>query len=1711
MEKLSRAIFEGKKTNIFLVEEGGKPPFVVKVLISPYPSPEEIAQFYNEFEYGQNLNIEGVRKVYNKVKFGDKHAFSMEYVEGRPWKEAFPDPVSRLNDFLQVAVKVAKSLGELHRQQIIHKDINSNNILVNPQTLESQIIDLGIAVRIDLKIQDFLNPERLQGTLTYISPEQTGRMNRTIDYRSDLYSLGVTLYEILVGHPPFQAEDPMEMVHAHIARKPVSPHKIKSSIPKTLSDIIMKLLRKNAEDRYQSAFSLVLDLEMLLEGKRDFEIGQNDYSGKFQIPQKLYGRDKELAQLMTSFDHISNGGKQLLLVSGYSGVGKSALVMEVHKPITARRGNFISGKYDQFQRSSAYHAIIQAFNGFTDYLLTENKENLNKWKVIILNAVGNNGQVLIDVIPSLELVIGPQPALPKLGPAENTNRFNMVLTQFINSVSRPDHPLVLFIDDLQWADLASLNLLKNIMIDHEMENLLVIGAYRDNEVDEGHPFIIAVHELEKAGAPIEKISLGNLTAGDMNDLISESLDSEPGYTRALTELVYGKTQGNAFFSREFLKSLYTEGLLEFNFEQMKWGWDMQKIREKDMTDNVVELMAGKISGLNEDTQEILKRASCIGASFDLKTLSIISGMSSQKIQSLLWEPIQDNLIYPLNEDYKLFEVLDESFELHENAVFKFAHDRIQQAAYSLISELRRKEINLMVGELILENYDQEYIDARIGDIVNYLNAASDLIKEPAKVIRLAELNLQAGLKAKNSAAYLSSIQFFKAGIQCLGEGGWENQYRLMFNLTLEQGESEYLAGRFDNSDVLLEIAEEKSLDKFDRIKVKGIKLAQMSGKGMFMEGVKILIESLNMFDMNVPTLEEKEKYPEAIQAEFALYRKNMEGRKIEDLFYLPELTDEGVRACALVMASSLDLFTVSVPQLRPYYVTKLVNLSLQYGLSPFMAPPYTLFASILNMDFLDYDAAWGFADLARRLVEERYQDKTHASKVYHMYGYYVQLRHHISKGAEYELKAYDTGLEVGDFSYAGYGRMLYLMFYYPTNFQDALLATDKAISFFSWHNQAATLLCAQMYKGYILCLQGKTESIYSFDHPDFAEATIVAAFRDAAPLLFAFFAEYKFQVLSMFQEYDKVVEWIDTRDIWLTAFGCLSLTFKANYYFHCGISAIPLAERAQDEAEREKYLSVYREAVHEVKRLVDQIEENHLHQYELLLAEFARMEGRVSDAMDHYEASIEAARTNKFVIDVGFANELAARFYKKINKQKVAMYYLLDAHYSYNLAGINAKVQQLEKEFDLNISAQNFYSTHLSTTLMATNTQFGGGSFLDMNSLMKSAAAISGEVVLDSLLEKMLKTVAENAGAERAIFIQAEEGALVIEAIGTIDEIETMISELVDDSDKVPLSVINYVKRKQKPLVLQNATEDEVYGNDPYIRKNRPKSVLCQPVIRQGDLTGIIYLENNLATGVFTNERSKVVRMLSSQIAISIDNALLVENLEEKVEIRTIELQKEQERSEKLLRNILPEDTVNELKEYGYSKPKPYELVSVLFTDFKGFTTLAEHKSPEELVELLNYFFAAFDEIAERHHLEKIKTIGDAYMCAGGIPTANMHNPYDAVRAALEFQEFMEKWNQEVRPDHEPEWRLRIGIHSGPLVAGVVGQNKFAYDIWGDTVNLAARMESSGVPGRVNISEATYELIKDEFECTSRGKIQAKNKGEIEMYFVDRVRDRVLP
>jgi len=1449
-------------------------------------SPANLAYYRQEYELTHSLDLPGVVKTYSLEKYQDVLVIIFEDFGGEPLRQWMTDTSRKWAEWLPIFIQTTAILGEIHAANIIHKDINPSNIIWNQTTGQIKIIDFGISTVLPRENPSLKNPNQLEGTLPYLSPEQTGRMNRAMDYRTDFYALGVTFYELLTHRLPFESDDPMELIHCHLAKQATPPHQFNPEIPEIISNIIMKLLEKDAEARYQSAWGLKADLEKCKERLAQdqfepFTLGQVDISDKFQLPQKLYGRESDIETLLTAFDKISQGSGEMMLVAGYSGIGKSALIQEIYKPITEKRGYFISGKFDQFQRNIPYSAIVMAFRDLVRQLLTESEEQLAAWKEKILTAVGPNGQVITEVIPEIEAIIGKPAPVPNLGPTAAQNRFNLVFQNFIHVFCQPEHPLVIFVDDLQWADSASLNLMRLMMA--QSQYLFLIGAYRDNEVDASHPLMLTLEDMQKASIDIKTLALKPLDLSHINQLIADALSGTLEETRSLAELVQTKTGGNPFFMGEFLKTLYTEQLLNFDHKQGKWQWDLGQIKAYKITDNVIELMIGKVQKLSEKTQQVLKLAACIGNSFELETLVIVSEKDAQETKLSLLEALTDGLVLSL-----------------ENA-YKFAHDRVRMAVYSLIPEEQKQAVHWQVGQLLLKNTPPEQQEQSIFAIVDQLNAGIGLVKQQSERDELAQLNLIAGKKAKASAAYQHAFNYLKVGLGLLDDNSWQNQYDLVLALHVEAAEAASITGQFEQMEQLVDVVLQQAKTLLDKIKVYEIKIFSYMVQDKMLDVVETALPVLTMLGVYLPPKPNQLQIVQGLlQTKITLF-----GKRTEDLINLPEMTDSSKLAAMHILSSATGAAYIIRPELLPLIVFKQVNLSLKYGNTASSADAYSSYGVILCGVLGDIKVGYQFGQLALALLERFDARETKTKTLYVVNNLIKHWKEHANKTLKPMHLTYQNGLETGNLEYASYAVMSHFINSYVTGKELAVVEREVTAEYSGEIvrvlKQGAAWYLFGIYGQVIMNLREQTDEPWRLNGERYDEDKMLPLFLESNNIFaLGYFYCNKLPICYLFHAYPQAVESANLGEKYLE--GIIGNILVAVFYFYDSLARLAVFPDAT-KPEQKRILKKVAANQKKMKKWAHHAPMNHLHKFYLVEAEHARVLGKNEKAREYYDQAIALALENEYLNEEALAYELAGQFYFAKGHNRLANHYLREAHHAYSRWGAVAKVKDLETRHPQlkGKTSSGTTTSAMITTKATTMIAEGGTSVLDFTSVLKASQAIAGEIELARLLENLIKIVIENAGAQRGCLILESNGQWLIEAEGNNEKVTVLQSQAIE-ANLVPTTLINYVARAKESVVLHDATQKGQFTNDKYIVKNKTKSALGTPLLNQGQLMGMLYLENDLTTGAFTSDRLEVLSILSSQAAVSLENAMLYRTLEQKVEERTAQLT---EANKKVMDSIL--------------------------------------------------------------------------------------------------------------------------------------------------------------------------------------------------------------
>jgi PAS domain S-box-containing protein len=1359
-----------------------------------------------------------------------------------------------LNRFLRFAVGFAAALGKLHQQGLIHKDIKPANLLADSVSGAVWLTGFGIASRLPRERQSAEPPEMIAGTLAYMAPEQTGRMNRSIDSRSDLYSLGMTFYEMLTGVLPFSASDPMEWVHCHIARKPLTPDQYVKEIPASLSAIVMKLLEKTAEERYQTAAGIAGDLQHCLmewEAHRDidpFHLGSHDLSDRLLIPEKLYGREREIDALLTSFDRVvANGTPELVLVSGYSGIGKSSVVHELHKVLVPQRGLFASGKFDQYKRDIPYATLAQAFQSLVRPLLGKSEAELGRWRRALVEALGPNGRLMVDLVPELELILGEQPPVPVLPPQEAQGRFHMVFRRFIGVFARPEHPLALFLDDLQWLDAATLDLVEALLTESDVQHVLLIGAYRDNEVNATHPLMRRLEAIYGGGALVREITLSPLAQEDVGALIADSLHCSREEVSPLALLVHEKTGGNPFFAGQFILALAEEGLLTFEHGTARWSWVLARIHAKGYTDNVVDLMVGKLNRLPVETQKILKEFACLGSSVEVNTLCIVHETSKDEVESDLWEALRLEFVVRLDGSYK------------------FVHDRIQEAAYSLIPEELRAESHLRMGRLLTAHTAPERLEEAIFEIVNQLNRGAALMISPDERQQLAKLNLSAGKRAKASTAYASALRYLVIGATFLPPDSWECCHELTFELELLRAECEFVTGAMATADDRLRGLSTRAANTVERAAVACLHIDLYLTLGQSDRAIAITLDYLRSLDIDWsphPTDED-------VRREYDRVWVKLGRRSIEDILELPLMTDPASLATIDVLTKVAPAaLTLMEANFHALAVCWAANLSLERGNSDGSCDIYVRLGFIAGDRFGDYNAGSRFGKVGCELVEQR-GSKRFQARTDMLFGHFlIPYTQHVRAARDLLHRGLEVANKTGDLVFVGWCSGLYMI--------ENLLASgdplsevqreiERALAFAQKAQLVHVVSIIQTHLELVRTLRGLTRKFGSFDDEEFGDAR--SARKPNSALAEWLYYMRKLQANFYAGSYAAAIE-AAMRAQRFTPSGYLYQVADLRFY-----SALSHAAVCDTADQRQVHLDALLAHHRQLEIWARQCPENFENRAALVGAEIARLEGRDVDAMRLYQQGIRSARVNGFVQNEALAYELAARFYASRGFEDIAHLYLGNARYCYLRWGADGKVRQLDE-----------MHPHLRTEEPApgpTSTIGTSLEQLDLATVIKVSQAVSSEILHLKLIEMLLKIALEHAGAERGLLIlpHGEQQRIEAEIKTGPDQVEVQLRQEPVTFSDLPEALLRYVIRTQEKVILDDASAQNLFSEDEYVRQKRPRSVLCLPLIKQAKLVGVLYLENSLAAGVFTPKRLAMLELLASQAAISLDHARLYAEL----------------------------------------------------------------------------------------------------------------------------------------------------------------------------------------------------------------------------------------
>lgn len=1475
---------------------------VIKTPAREYPTVRDLGQLEFEYRMLNKLQADGVVRALDLERESGRLAMVLEDFGGEP----LPSGRVTLAEFFSIAREMTRVLGEVHAKNVIHKDINPRNVLMNPSTRAVKFIDFSLASELDQEHLELRPTTQLEGTPPYVSPEQTGRMNRDLDYRTDYYSLGVTFFELLTGSLPFVAADVLGYVHCHISKPAPDPRSIRADIPDALARIVGKLMAKHPDDRYQSARGLLDDLarcQRLWEEDRPtagFVLGSADVSDRFQVSQKIVGRKAEAATLISIFEAACQGAAALLLVAGYSGVGKSSLIREIHRPVVDKRATFIEGKFDQLERHSPFGAWIQAMRGLVKQMLAEPEEVLLAYKRKLVSALGANGDVLVQLVPELEQVIGPQPAVPDLPAREAQGRMQRVFRDFIKALASSTHPLVVFLDDLQWADDSTPQLLVDLLCDEELRHVLVIGAYRDNEVPDQHPLRAAMAELaEKRPGALHQMQLEPLSETDLNELVADTLHCGAVASQPLAARLFQKTAGNPFFLNEALGLLHREGALRFAAEAGRWTWDDDQVARASVSHNVADLMVHRLTRLPADTVECLRVASCVGSEFDQSMLVRISGKSSGEVAAAMWRAVQERLVLPQGDGYRLLAGQAAGGDARPTDLsvrYQFAHDRVQQAIYSLLDENGRAAIHLRVGRSLLDATPAPERTQKVFDFIDHLNLGRRLIRGLEERVDLAALNYAAGERARRSAAYAAAVAYLETSLDLLSAHEWADRAARHFECRRMHVECVFLSGHIEKASALCDDLFAGAYDKISSASVSCLKASIQEHQSLLAEAVETIRQGLKALDVELPT--DHAAIDREIGAGIGKMQAHLARTPIEDFVRLPPMTDAAKIATMDLLFQIIPPASQTHPPLFILAELIMFDLTLTHGTTPASCKNFVDCGIVLNLVLRDGAAAYRMGRAAFALLDRQAPTPLESS-VNFVFGCFIsQWGAHYQEGLDALARSHQRGIELGDLPHAAYAilhRGLRL-FFAGRDLGDCQTQADRA-AVFAHEARAVGQGSAARILQYTLAQLCASDA--ASPASQMSEDALVDEIRKTGNAHFLLVLGQT-QTLAHFimGDMEAAAKW----DAFAaTHIGAGNGTFPVPDYYL--LRALLLAKKCSTAApgEKDALLASLAECQKQLKAFAETSPLNFAHKYKLASAEIARVRGASIDEVLRLHGEALAAAGDDFLHLRALANELLAEFWQERGFPQLAKGCVFEAYYLYRRWGARAKLRRMEREhatwFASTPLAREFTPAHHSTgdlLLSTSSPETVEASSLDFASALKASHAISSEVKPERLFAVLMDAIIENAGAQHGyLVVQEDDGdELVVRAKASIGDRRPAVARPLPlgQCEGVAQEIVRYVARTRETVVLDDARKDALYGQDPHVKKDGVKSILSMPIVNQGKLVAILYVENSVVTHAFTPKRLGLLHVIAGQAAISIANATLYESLERRVADRTREL-----------------------------------------------------------------------------------------------------------------------------------------------------------------------------------------------------------------------------
>ncbi|MGM0452952.1 MAG: AAA family ATPase [Thermodesulfobacteriota bacterium] len=1449
------------------------------------PDHDALLSFYAALASVDSPHVVPVHAV-KKIEDGSRTGILIvsDPVEGRRLAEEYENRRADLENSLEIAVQLAAAVNDLHKAGVVHHGLTGDTVRLHAES--GRVI-----------VNGFAPPEILPGPLTdqqqenmpaaflpYLSPEQTGRMNRSADFRTDFYSMGIVLYALFTGKPPFCEGGAKEIIHGHIAQKPVPPAQIRPEIPGPVSDIVMRLMEKPPESRYQSAYGIRADLARCLEqlksaGHLDsaFSPGRHDAPETLILSDALYGRQDPLRTLCQEFERVCEGKAGIVMISGYPGVGKTRLVESFKSYVMENEGYFITGRFEQLQQNIPYSAFIDAFGRMIGQILTESAGQVEAWRKRLLSALGANADIITTIIPELQYIIGTPAEVAELSPADAENRFTLTFDKFFRAFGTPAHPLVIFIDNMQWADSASLEQMATFFTKSPARHILFIGAYRQNETAANHPLPAAIEHIQHHGTPVVPIALENMGREDVGRLIAASLKKTETDVSGLSGLIYEKTGGNPFFVKQFIAELYAENLLRYRFETGCWQWDTEGIRGRAMARNVVAFMAEKIRTLPDSTQTTLQIAACIGNRFDLQRLCAVSEKPLIDTVFDLWTAVDKGFISVSKPGYHLLHNLlirhmppmsgdaGARIATPENIRFDFQHDKLRQTLYTGIDEEEKQQRHVDIGRHLLAKTPPDQIPNRIFEIVNHFNAGTSKIPDPKEQTRIARLNQQAGQQAMAARAYTQALTYFETGESLLPEAAWQTHYPRMYALVKGQMECHYLDLNPDRAETLSRVLLRHAETDEDRAEIYRLKMIMLASRAEHDEAIRMGITGLRLLGVHLTG----RSIRISVLKQMMTAKRHLKHYDMDQLLALPQMDD---RRRLLAMNILIHL-CFSAFLRSPYFAItaslQVIDFTLKYGNSPAAPFGYMIYGAATCAIFKNHDTGKQFGDLAFR-ANEAFGSPALTPKLLLFYGSGISIWcEPIQKGLAHHQQGIKSALETGDTNYAVYHIQSVIIFRMASGAPLDSVEDEcrRYHEFVRNSGDAGALNYLISARQFVRCLTGKTAHGHTMEDADFAEARHCSNMeKDAIPVILLRHHLLKLRLHYIMGDRQKALQ-AGAKVKKLLHYHLGTIIVPEFYFFFALATAAAYADAAKPRQR------IYRRRIQRCRdklgAMARQCPENFRHKHLLVAAELEKLSGRGMAAMSLYHQAAKSARENGFIHIYAIASELAGAFYLHQQFDENARTCLTAARDAYRKWGAFAKAESLETRFP-EVSGGRLPDKTMSTF-----------DPIDFAAIVEALQAISTQIVPADLLNKLMQIVLETAGATLTRFFTVKAERLYLEAEHGVHFSSARIYNGIAADSRIEqfFPVLHYVRRTGRLMVIDDAVEHRDFADHAYVKTHQPRSVLCLPVIRQNRFVAVLYMENHMAPAVFTPSRIEVLQLIASQAAISLENARLYENV----------------------------------------------------------------------------------------------------------------------------------------------------------------------------------------------------------------------------------------